>query len=409
MNIAVNTPSSENQHTTALQAPFRADVVGSYLRPDALKQARAAFSAGLIDQDELTAAEDKAIIELVEKQKAAGLQVITDGEFRRSWWHLDFMWGLVGVEKVVIEQGYQFASVETRAESARLSGKISGENHPFIEHFKFLINLADDSVLPRLTIPAPAQFLKELQRPCNADSTRTVYPNQEELLADIAAAYQTVIADLYAAGCRNLQIDDCTWGMLTDPKVANPAEPGKHDSCDCHPDSAPFDHAAAIAPLKDTLLNVNNAAISKAPADLVITTHVCRGNYRSVWAASGGYEPVADVLLGKENVAAYYLEFDTERAGNFEPLRHLSAGKKVVLGLVSSKLPELETVEALEARIREAAEFVPLENLYLSTQCGFASTEEGNELTDRQQWQKIALVKQVADKVWGENSLRELV
>jgi len=401
-----------------LQAPFRTDVVGSYLRPDYLKQARAAFAAGSINVDELTAVEDKAIIELVEKQKAAGLQVITDGEFRRSWWHLDFMWGLNGVEKVEIEQGYQFASVETRAESARLSGKISGENHPFIEHFRFLANLADDSVLPRLTVPAPAQFLKELQRPCNAESTKAVYPNQDELLADIAAAYQTFIAELYAAGCRNLQIDDCTWGMLTDPKVANPAEPGKQQSageitgesgCDCHADNAPFDHSAAIAPLKETLVSVNNQAISKAPADLVITTHVCRGNYRSVWAASGGYEPVADVLFGKENVAAYYLEFDTERAGSFEPLRHLSAGKKVVLGLVSSKLAELEDASEVEARILEAAQFVPLENLYLSTQCGFASTEEGNEMTEQQQWDKIALVKQVADKVWGQASLRELV
>ncbi|XAW89677.1 5-methyltetrahydropteroyltriglutamate--homocysteine S-methyltransferase [Vibrio sp. CDRSL-10 TSBA] len=381
--------------------PFRADVVGSYLRPEYLRQARRDFASGTIDQTQLTAVEDRAITELVEKQQQAGLKVITDGEFRRSWWHLDFMWGLNGVEKAQIEQGYQFAAVETRAESTRLSGKISGHNHPFIEHFKFLLALAKPGVTPRLTIPAPAQFLKELQRPCNKAHTASIYPDEAELLADIAAAYQTFIRELYAAGCRNLQLDDCTWGMLTDPKVAqasaeNEAACGCGDSHDHN-----FDHQGSIQPLLNKLVQVNNAALLGAPQDLVLTTHVCRGNYRSTWAATGGYAPVADVLLGESAVSAFYLEFDTDRAGDFAPLAKLAPNKQVVLGLVSSKEGELEPAQAIVARIKEAAQYVPLENLCLSTQCGFASTEEGNALSEAQQWAKIALVKQVADEVWG--------
>ncbi|WP_221801179.1 5-methyltetrahydropteroyltriglutamate--homocysteine S-methyltransferase [Oceanobacter mangrovi] len=385
---------------TPISAPFRADVVGSYLRPHYLKLARSRFERGEISAEQLGEVEDRAIRELVVQQRAAGLRVITDGEFRRSWWHLDFMWGLQGVEKVAIEKGYQFAGMNTRAESARLNGRISGDNHPFIDHFRFLASLADDQCLPRLTIPAPAQFLKELQRPCNIESTRAIYPDQNDLLADIAKAYQSFIRELYWAGCRNLQLDDCTWGMLTDPAVARKAanpEPG----CACCNPVAAFDHLTATLPLQQTLLTVNNLAISLAPTDLQLTTHVCRGNYRSTWSAAGGYEPVAEVLLGHEDVSAFYLEFDTERAGNFEPLRHLAPGKKVVLGLVSSKTAALESAADIEARIAEAARYVPLENLYLSTQCGFASTEEGNELTEQQQWDKIALVQRVARKVWG--------
>ncbi|WGY48460.1 5-methyltetrahydropteroyltriglutamate--homocysteine S-methyltransferase [Vibrio sp. ABG19] len=381
--------------------PFRADVVGSYLRPDYLHQARRDFASGTIDQAQLTAVEDRAITELVEKQQQAGLNVITDGEFRRSWWHLDFMWGLNGVEKAQIEQGYQFAAVETRAESTRLSGKISGHNHPFIEHFKFLLPLAAPGVTPRLTIPAPAQFLKELLRPCNKAHTESIYPDEAELLADIAAAYQTFIAELYAAGCRNLQLDDCTWGMLTDPKVAQASV--KNDAaCGCgHSHENGFEHQGAIQPLLNKLVKVNNAALLGAPQDLVLTTHVCRGNYRSTWAATGGYAPVADVLLGESAVSAFYLEFDTDRAGDFAPLAKLAPNKQVVLGLVSSKEGQLEPADAIVARIKEAAQYVPLENLCLSTQCGFASTEEGNALSEAQQWAKIALVKQVADEVWG--------
>lgn len=383
-----------------LQAPFRADVVGSYLRPQYLHNARQQFEQGEINSAQLKAVEDKAISELVEHQKALGLKVITDGEFRRALWHLDFMWGLHGVERYIRDTGYQFVGLETRADSAYLTGKISGENHPFIEHFKFLKSLADDSVLPRLTIPAPAQFLAELQRSNNAATTVRMYPDEQELLADIAKAYQQVIQEVYAAGCRNLQLDDCTWGMLLDPKfTASGAADTPQSNCGCV-NRHEIPHSENIADIAEKYLQLNNTALKGAPDDLVINTHVCRGNYRSTWAASGGYQPIADYLFSRENVTAYYLEFDTDRAGDFSPLAKVSGEKKVVLGLVSSKNPGLEDVNAIIKRIHEAAQYVPLERLYLSTQCGFASTEEGNMLTEAQQWAKIALVQKVAKQVW---------
>ncbi|MFM2478021.1 5-methyltetrahydropteroyltriglutamate--homocysteine S-methyltransferase [Celerinatantimonas sp. MCCC 1A17872] len=386
-----------------LHAPFHADIVGSFLRPQYLHDARSQFANGQIDAEQLKAVEDKAIIELVEKQKAAGLKGITDGEYRRSWWHLDFMWGLNGVVKKAIPKGYIFADVETRPESAELTGKITGENHPFIEHFKFLANLAGPSHLPRLTIPAPAQFLAELERPDNVKKTQEIYPDNNELINDIAKAYQTFIKELYNAGCRNLQLDDCTWGMLVDPKFASRGAadtPSPEEVCSCGHSHGTLDHTANVADIAEKYLKVNNDSIANAPTEIVINTHVCRGNYRSTWAASGGYAPIAKVLFGKENVNAYYLEFDTDRAGDFSPLAEVTGDKKVVLGLVSSKIPELEDADAIAARIKEATQYIPLERLYLSTQCGFASTEEGNNLSEQQQWDKIALVREVAKRVW---------
>ncbi|MEE3664420.1 5-methyltetrahydropteroyltriglutamate--homocysteine methyltransferase [Brenneria sp. g21c3] len=385
--------------------PFRADVVGSYLRPQYLHDARAQFSKGELSAEQLKSVEDKAITELVEKQKRAGLQVITDGEFRRSWWHLDFMWALNGVEKTAISKGYVFADKETRAETARLSGKISGENHAFVEHFKFLLQFAEPGIVPRMTVPSPAQFLAELQRPDNMAQTREIYPTEDELVADIAGAYQTFIKEIYAAGCRNLQLDDCTWGMLVDPKFAGAgaADTPKStdDGCGCGHSHGAAPKNGKVGALAELYLKVNNAAIEGAPADLALTTHVCRGNYHSSWAASGGYQPVADVLFARENVSAYYLEFDTERAGDFSPLAQVSGDKQVVLGLISSKFGELEDKQAVIDRINEATRYIPLQRLCLSTQCGFASTEEGNILTEEQQWAKIALVKAIADQVWG--------
>ncbi|CAG9298102.1 5-methyltetrahydropteroyltriglutamate--homocysteine S-methyltransferase [Celerinatantimonas diazotrophica] len=387
-----------------LHAPFNADIVGSFLRPQYLHDARRQFANGQIDAEQLTAIEDKAITELVEKQKAAGLIGITDGEYRRSWWHLDFMWGLNGVVKKTIPKGYIFADVETRPESAELTGKINGENHPFIEHFKFLANLAGPSHLPRLTIPAPAQFLAELERADNIRKTRQIYPNSDELIHDIAEAYHTFIQELYHAGCRNLQLDDCTWGMLADPKFASRGAadtPSPDEVCSCGHTHTTLEQTASIADTAEKYLKVNNAAIANAPSGLVINTHVCRGNYRSTWAASGGYGPVANTLFGRENVNAYYLEFDTDRAGDFSPLAEITGDKKVVLGLISSKTPKLEDADAIIARIQEATQYIPLERLYLSTQCGFASTEEGNALSEQQQWDKIALVREVAQRVWA--------
>ena len=371
-------------------APFRADVVGSFLRPDVLKQARADFAAGVIDAGALRAVEDEAIRDLVAKQKAAGLHVITDGEFRRSYWHLDFMWGLQGIERRTSRTGYQFHDEETTADTAVVTGKISGESHPFVEHFKFVKALEEKGQVARQTIPAPAQTYSEviLDR-CNGqqESLRAVYPTDEELIADIAAAYRTVLADLYAAGCRNVQFDDCTWGIYCDRDFV--AKTGM----------SPVD----IQKVSELGVAINNAALEGKPADLVVNTHVCRGNYHSTYAFEGGYDPVAPYLFANEDVNAFYLEFDTPRAGGFEPLARVAAGKKVVLGLVTSKQPGLEDEELLVRRINEAAQYVPLEDLCLSPQCGFASCECGNKLTEEEQWAKVALVQRVAKRVWGED------
>lgn len=370
-------------------APFRCDIVGSFLRPDVLKQARADFNAGIINAAQLKTVEDVAIRDLVAKQKAAGLKVVTDGEFRRSYWHLDFMWGLQGIERRTSREGYMFHDEETTADTAVVTDSISGENHPFVEHFKFVQALAGDDHVARQTIPAPIQTFSEvtLDR-CDGqqESLRGVYATDEELADAIAVAYRQVIADLYAAGCRNIQFDDCTWGIYCDTDFV--AKTGMQ--------------AVDIQKVSELGVALNNAAIEGAPEDLVINTHVCRGNYHSTYAFEGGYDPVAPYLFAHENVNAFYLEFDTPRAGGFEPLAHVAEGKKVVLGLITSKQPGLEDKEAVKARIKEASKYVPLENLYLSPQCGFASCEIGNKLTEEEQWAKIALIQEIAAEVWGE-------
>ena len=365
--------------------PFRYDVVGSYLRPETLKEAREQFLKGIISNDDLKKVEDIEITKLVDTQKKVGLKAITDGEFRRSWWHLDFMWGLNGVEKVEIEKGYLFQGEETRPETARLSGKITGENHSFVEHFKFIQQFAEDGIIARQTIPAPAQFLSELQRAENKEATDKFYNNIDELINDIAKAYETVIQELYDAGCRSLQLDDCTWGMFCDKKYWEARQ------------NTGFD----VKELAELYLKVNNLAISKRPSDLVVTTHVCRGNYHSTFAASGGYEPIAEILFGRENVDGFYLEFDTDRSGDFSPLRFLAPEKQVVLGIISSKIGELEDKTAVISRIKEATQYVDINNICISPQCGFASTEEGNILTEVQQWNKITLMKEISEEIWG--------
>jgi len=364
-------------------APFRHDIVGSFLRPVAIKEARAKFAAGEITSEELRKIEDVEITKLVQKQKEVGLKGVTDGEFRRSWWHLDFFWGFEGVEKKVIDHGYNFSKGETRAETSILSGKISCKTHPQLEDFKFLKSAAGDDVLVRQNIPSPAQFLQELQRPENKEITDSVYPNVADLLTDIATAYNKAIRDFYDAGCRNLQIDDCTWGALCDPKVREfKAKLG-----------------IDVNELLRTNVELNNRALEGLPADLTINMHVCRGNYKSDWFAQGSYDVVADTLLGGSNVTGFYLEFDTERAGGFEPLRYLN-GKQVVIGIFSSKNGELEDRNQILARIQEATKVVDINQISISTQCGFASTEEGNILTEEQQWNKLRFIKEIADTIW---------
>ena len=370
----------------ALHSPFRYDFVGSFLRPQAIKNARAQFKAGEITREQLTAVENEQITLLIEKQKRAGYHAITDGEFRRSYWHLDFMWGFQGIDEVELDHGYFFHGEETTHGSIRVSGKISGESHPFVEHFKFVKQFEDENCVARQTMPAPAQLLAELYRENNGKNTDAVYPDHEQLLQDIAAAYRTVIRDLYDAGCRNVQFDDCTWGMFCDDRYWG----------DCQNGGVDRDAVAA------EYLRLNNLALENRPEGLTITTHVCRGNYHSTWASKGGYAPIAPFLFAKENVDAFYLEFDDERSGGFEPLQYVADGKKVVLGLITTKSPRLEDKATVIARIHEAAKYVPLDRLFLSPQCGFASCEIGNKLTELEQWNKLKLVKEIAEEVWGK-------
>lgn len=366
-------------------APFRADVVGSFLRPARLKEARRQQAEGKIPLAERIKIEDECIKDLVEKELGAGLKLITDGEFRRSYWHLDFMWGFEGIDHVTMPRGYLFHDEETRADSARVSGKISFRTHPFLDHFRFVRDTVRGRAITRQTMPAPAQCLAELVRGENEKYLNAVYPDREELYRDLAGAYHDFILALYAEGCRSIQLDDCTWGMLCDRKYWETRTNGHSD----------------IGTLKALYVRLNNAAIADLPADLTVTTHVCRGNYHSTWAASGGYATVADELFAYENVNAYYLEFDDARSGGFEPLQYVSGDKLVVLGLITSKTPKLEDKQAVIGRIREAQQYLPLDRLCLSPQCGFASTEEGNKLTEEEQWAKIRLVKEIADEIWG--------
>lgn len=366
-------------------SPFKNDVVGSFLRPEILKQARQQFLDGIITAEQLRAVEDQEIINLVVKQKEVGLKAVTDGEFRRSWWHLDFMWGLDGVEKAGVPQGYVFHGVESRPETARVTGKIGFSEHPFINDFKFLQEVAGENAIARQTIPAPAQLLLELQRFENQAALQQHYPNFDELLHDIANAYQGFIRAIYAAGCRSLQIDDCTWGMLCDESFINAREA----------------EGIFVGDIGKVYAELNKHAVANLPEDLVITSHVCRGNYKSTWAGAGSYDPVANTLFSITDYDAFYLEFDTDRSGSFEPLKHVQ-GQKIVLGLVSSKIGELEEKEAIIARIHEAAQYVPLDQLCLSPQCGFASTEEGNILTEEQQWNKLKFIKEISEEVWGK-------
>lgn len=368
-----------------VHTPFRYDYVGSFLRPENLKAARAGFEAGTVTQEALTTVENEAITRLVSQEKAVGYQVITDGEFRRSYWHLDFMWGFHGVEHIELEHGYQFHGEETTHGSIAITGHISGGNHPFLEQYKFVKAFEEPGVIAKQTIPAPAQMYAELFRGENGKTTRSFYPDDDALLADIAAAYVTFLRELYAAGCRNVQFDDCTWGMFCDPWYQDFLSKS----------------GLSLEAMEEQYLALNNQVLDAKPEDLNVTTHVCRGNYHSTWASQGGYEAVAPVLFSREHVSAFYLEFDDERSGGFEPLRFVAPDKKVVLGLVTTKRPQLEDPAALRSRISEATRYVPLERLCLSPQCGFASCEIGNKLTEEEQWAKLRLVRDVALSVWG--------
>lgn len=367
-----------------LRTPFRYDYVGSFLRPEYLKKARKDFEDGKITAEELKAVEDKAIIDIVEKQKKAGYHVITDGEFRRKFWHLDFMWGFEGVEHKNTGGGVRFNDELAVLDDTWLVGKVRAKAHPFVEYFKFLKQFEDENTVAKYTIPAPAQFYQQMIVQQNYETTKKIYVNNDELVRDIALAYQDVIKQFYEAGCRNLQLDDCSWGaILGDDSQSRYKSLGWN-----------------LEEIKSQLLEINNMALEAKPDDMVINSHICRGNYHSTFFGRGSYDSVADYVFAKENVDALYLEYDDERSGGFEPLAKVSDDKKIVLGLITTKRPELENKEEVIARIYEAAKYVPLDRLYLSPQCGFASCEIGNKLTEEQQWAKLKLVKEIADEVW---------
>ncbi len=375
---------------STIHAPQRYDIVGSFLRPAYLRQARAAFERGELSAEELKATEDKAILDLIAKEKAAGLRVITDGEFRRLTWHLDFMWNITGVARVKSETGNTTFEGEAAAiDDVAIEGKLSVENHPFIDHFRFVKAQEDENTVAKLTIPAPGQFYALFTGAEQLQNTLKHYGTVEAFADDVVAAYSQFVADFYAAGGRNLQLDDCTWGGFVNPEKARQLTGLANDE--------------ELDAYMSLLVSINNRVIASAPADdLVINTHVCRGNYHSTYFSSGAYDTVANPLFSTQDVDAFYLEFDDERSGGFEPLSQVAPGKKVVLGLITTKRPELEDKAAVIARIHEAEKYVPLENLYLSPQCGFASCEVGNKLTEEQQWAKVALVREIAEEVWGK-------
>ena len=362
--------------------PYRADHVGSILRSAPIKDARAKRERGEITAADLKQVEDREIENIIKKQEDIGLQLATDGEYRRSWWHLDFCWGLTGVEKITLDHGIKFRGVETRPEGYRITGKLDfPADHPMLDHFRFL--KAHTKVTPKMCIPAPPVMHFRLPKD---GIPKNVYPDMDGFFDDLGQTYKKAVKAFYDAGCRYLQFDDTVWAYLCsqeEMKAARERMPMADD-------------------LPAIYQRVINTTLEAKPADMKITTHVCRGNFRSTWVSEGGYEPVAERLLGGVNYDGYFLEYDTDRAGGFEPLRFLPKGNKmVVLGLVTSKSGALERKDDVKRRIDEAAKFAPLDQFCLSPQCGFASTEEGNVLAEEQQWAKLRMIVETAKEVWG--------
>jgi 5-methyltetrahydropteroyltriglutamate--homocysteine methyltransferase len=360
--------------------PFRTDHVGSILRSAAVKDARGRHDKGAITAAELKQTEDREIETIIRKQEEIGLQLATDGEYRRSWWHFDFFGMLDGVEIYELDHGIQFQGVQTKPLSIRVKSKIGFSNHPMLEHFRFL--KAHTKVVPKMTIPSPSVMHFRLEPGAVAKSA---YADRDAIFDDLAMAYQQAIRAFYDAGCRYLQFDDTAWAYLCSEVELKKAK----------------DRGLDVDHLQDTYTKTINKALEAKPADMVITTHVCRGNFRSTFISSGGYEPVAESLLAKCNYDGYFLEYDTDRAGGFEPLRYLPKGDKiVVLGLVTSKSGTLEKKDDVMRRIEEATKYVALDQLALSPQCGFASTEEGNVLAEEEQWAKLRMIVELANEVW---------
>ena len=368
------------------KAPFRLDHVGSFLRPERLKEARAKFNAGEITAEELERVENEEIIALIEKEKELGLKSVTDGEFRRAFWHLDFLENLDGVELVEVDHfSIQFKDKNVKPKTLRIVGKVDfSENHPFVKHFKFLKEHAGDTPV-KLTIPSPSMLHLITQvREKNYVPIERYKDNEALFYDDVVAAYRKALQCFYDLGCRNIQLDDTSWGEFCalDKREAYEARG--------------FD----LEQIARDYVDVLNRVIEWKPEDLVVNMHICRGNFRSTWLSSGGYEPVAKTLFGHCRVDGFFLEYDSDRAGDFTPLRYIK-DQKVVLGLITSKSGDLEDKGEVIARIKEASQYVPLEQLCLSPQCGFSSTEEGNILTIEAQWDKLKLIDEIVHEVWG--------
>ena len=368
------------------KAPFRLDHVGSFLRPERLKEARAKFNDGEITAEELERVENEEIIALIEKEKELGLKSVTDGEFRRAFWHLDFLENLEGVELVEVDHfSVQFKDKDVKPKTLRIVGKVDfSENHPFVKHFKFLKEHAGDTPV-KLTIPSPSMLHLITQvREKNYVPIERYKDNEALFFDDVVAAYRKALQCFYDLGCRNIQLDDTSWGEFCalDKREAYEARG--------------FD----LEQIARDYVDVLNRVIEWKPEDLVVNMHICRGNFRSTWFSSGGYEPVAKTLFGHCRVDGFFLEYDSDRAGDFTPLRYIK-DQKVVLGLITSKSGDLEDKDEVIARIKEASQYVPLEQLCLSPQCGFSSTEEGNILTIEAQWDKLKLIDEIVHEVWG--------
>ena len=367
-----------------MKAPFRADHVGSLLRPAALHDLREQVRLGKASAADLKAAEDREIRQVVALQEGLGLPSITDGEFRRDWWHIDFLAGFDGIE-LQREGGAQrpvagFQHADHKPPMLVLTGKLRRTKPSMLSHFQFLNSVVKKGTA-KFTLPSPAMLHARGDRA----SIRRVYPDPAEFWADLARCYREEIADLYRAGCRYLQIDDTTIAMFGDPKVQEQF---------CKAGDDPKQNVATYA-------QAVNAAIRDVPDDMTVAIHTCRGNFKSTWLGSGGYDYVAETAFSTLEVDGFFLEYDDERSGGFEPLRYVPRGKRVVLGLVSSKLPELEEKDFLKRRIEQAARLVPLEDLCISPQCGFSSTHHGNNLTVEQEKAKLRLCLDVAREVWS--------
>jgi 5-methyltetrahydropteroyltriglutamate--homocysteine methyltransferase len=358
--------------------------VGSLLRPQELKQARLQRESGQITAGQLQDVEDRAILGIIARQAETGLQSATDGEFRRAMWHFDFLEKLDGVESFASDHGIAFrGGIETKARGLRVTGKLGYSPHPMVEHFRFLKD--HTKATPKMTIPSPSVLHFRGGRQA---VSRAAYPSMDEFYRDLGLAYCKAVAAFAEAGCRYLQLDETNLAYLCDPEQRS-ALKNRGDN----PEALPEIYAHMI-----------NTAIEDRPADMVITMHLCRGNFRSSWIAEGGYEPIAEILFNQIGVNGYFMEYDTDRAGGFEPLRFVPNGKTVVLGLVTSKSGVMESKDAIKSRIDQAAQYLDLDQLCLSPQCGFASTEEGNVLSEDAQWAKLSRIVEIAHEVWGWKS-----